>query len=206
LSVFQSSDKAVKSRLLIVRARILDFQRQVKRFGKWIVEVIAIIVAERYLNPVIDLLSGHALSANDTALGGIGIVAIIVASVLGVFLAQGSYKWWKAANQALLETRIQSSSGGARRLPQARIEVKDKTFEHQDVLLDGHTWERCTFNSCNLVVGTGDFSLLYSNFSKCQLVPDGIAAQVLRLAYYLYPGIPLKLAPGEVETNKVIRD
>jgi len=68
-------------------------------------ELVLLIIAERMLNPVIDLVSnsltGGPLSKNVLVLGIAGLIVIIVASILGVILAQHAYRWIKAANRAM---------------------------------------------------------------------------------------------------------
>jgi hypothetical protein len=171
----------------------LSFWGNLKKAWKWVIELVLLVIGERLLNPAIDLVSTILASGspprNVLALGLIGIIAIIAATVLGVILAEHAYRWLKAANDALQMTKTGEYPNID---PGKRIQVRGKTFENQDVNLDGYTWMDCKFRKCNIIVKWGDFDLLSNTFDQCRLTAKDGAEGILKAAKVFFPQIPLK--------------
>lgn len=157
--------------------------------------MILVIIVERLLGPTIGLLSTLSTSGSPSErvaiLGVIGIITIIAASILGVILGQHAIGWLRAANHAL--QMIKEGQGQIPHLdPSKRIQVRGKTFENQDVNLDGHTWMDCKFINCNIIVEWGDFDLISNTFDHCRLIAKRGAEGILKVAKVFFPQIPLK--------------
>jgi len=88
----------------------MSFWDNLKKVWKWLVELILLVVGERLLNPVIDLVGSlftkEELSSNVLVLGIVGIIVIISATILGVLLVQRVYRWVKTANEAMQGTKV----------------------------------------------------------------------------------------------------
>lgn len=72
-----------------------------------------------------------------------------------------------------------------------RIKVEHKTFKNEDMYMDGHSWFRCKFINCNIIIERGDFDVIFCNFDKCKLTAKGNAVAILKMAKLFYPQIPL---------------
>jgi hypothetical protein len=179
----------------------LDALRQVKRFVTWIGEIIAIVLAETYLKPVIDLLTGQQITPNTQLFGIIGLISIVIASILGFILAERSYKWLRKANLALhLQSITPSSPEDNRALirkPLALIDVKDQTFRNQDIVMDGKKWTNCKFIGCNMMVETGEFTFIDCSTERCTIALDGRAWILARFMQSWWPQISLIDSNGQ---------
>lgn len=179
----------------------LGFWDNLKKGWKWIAELALLVIGERLLNSVIDLVSspftGESLSNYALALGIGGLITIVAASVLGVLLVQHAYRWIKTANQAMqtVSTRREQQPGQSFNFPVTRIEVKDRIFTNQDIYFDGHSWNKCTFKNCNIIVERGDFDAVYCNFDGCRLTAKGGAIAIIKLGKLFFPQIPV-IEPG----------
>jgi hypothetical protein len=78
--------------------------------------------------------------------------------------------------------------------------VEDRRFENERVVLDGHTYARCTFFRCRLVYSGGLFSAPGSMFSpNCTVELLEAAARTASLLQGLCeasPGIRLQIFPN----------
>jgi len=178
--------------------------------------LVLLVIGERLLNPVIDLagslFTNEQLSSNALVLGTVGIIVIIAATILGVLLVQHAYTWIRAANRAMQGTRVAQEMGQQpsklaedqfSRFPVTRIEVKEKIFVNQDVYLDGHSWNKCTFKNCNIIVERGDFDAVNCTFDSCRLTAKGGAIAILKIAKGFFPQIPIKEpSVGELHQSK----
>lgn len=171
----------------------MSFWDNLKKAWKWVIELVLLVIGERLLNPAMDLVStilaSGSLPKNVFTLGLIGIIAIVAATVLGVILAEHSYGWLKAANHALQMTKTGQYPNID---PSKRIQVRGKTFENQDVNLDGHTWIECKFRNCNIIIQWGDFDLISNTFDGCRLTAKGGAEGILKAIKVFFPQMPLK--------------
>lgn len=69
------------------------------------------------------------------------------------------------------------------------IKRKSKTYESETVLLDGHSFENCTFKNCTLEFrGTDAVSLVGNNIQNCQWSLSGPAALTISFLKGLYQG------------------
>lgn len=76
--------------------------------------------------------------------------------------------------------------------------VREHIFENQEVVLDGHDWQSCSFKNCILTVCTGYFNFSNNHLEKCRLNFSGPAIGVLSMIELFYPG---KLPFGENKPN-----
>jgi hypothetical protein len=78
--------------------------------GQLVLEIVLVAIGERLLNPFLDLIGSvvtQQIPTQSTILfGTAGLVAIVGSTILGVLLLQRLYKWVKAANRAMQETRV----------------------------------------------------------------------------------------------------
>jgi hypothetical protein len=64
---------------------------------------------------------------------------------------------------------------------------ENKTFENQDVLLDGSSFTSCTFKRCAIIYrGTGKVQLKGNNFTDCQWRFDGEAGATLQYLAFMH--------------------
>ena len=67
------------------------------------------------------------------------------------------------------------------------MKVVGLTFEDQEVVMDFHEYERCTFIRCKIVFhGAGAFSLVHNTFSECNWEfrsNAGLTLQVMSAIY-----------------------
>lgn len=78
--------------------------------GALILEIVLVTIGERLLNPFLDLIGSlmtQQIPTRTTVLFGIvGLVTIVGATIVGVFLCQRIYRWVKVANQAMQTIKI----------------------------------------------------------------------------------------------------
>ena len=72
-----------------------------------------------------------------------------------------------------------------------RILVKEQAFTNEDIYLDGHSWDDCTFRDCNIIMERGDFDCINCLFEHCRLSARGGVVAILKIAKLFYPQIPL---------------
>jgi hypothetical protein len=158
------------------------------------VGLISWTIGSRLIEPVLDLVTNpfthQTLTIDVYVFGVLGIVSIVVGSIVGAFLALRVYHWTRAANRAMQRL------GWDRSKRVGRIEVRDKTFENQDVNLDGRTWIGCKFGDCNIIMEYGDFDVISCTFERCRLSARGGAVGILKLAKGFFPQIPLIESSG----------
>ncbi|CAL6700421.1 TPA: hypothetical protein ACNEGM_000210 [Escherichia coli] len=65
--------------------------------------------------------------------------------------------------------------------------IVGKTYENQKVILDGKTYEECSFVSCSIVyTGTGSIGLVNNTFIDCTWSFEGAAANTLQFLSVIY--------------------
>ena len=74
--------------------------------------------------------------------------------------------------------------------PARNVQI-NRTFENQELLLDGFNWIDCTFRNCNFIVERGDFELHDNHITDCKLTFRGNAETIIRTANMFFPQIPL---------------
>jgi len=72
-----------------------------------------------------------------------------------------------------------------------RADVNQKSFVAEDIRLDGYNWTNCTFTRCRIIIAKGDYSLVKNRFDKCELLAEGNAVAILKVAKLFYPIIPI---------------
>jgi len=72
-----------------------------------------------------------------------------------------------------------------------RIKVEHEKFLREDIYLDGHSWFRCTFKNCNIIIERGEYSVIQCDFNGCKLTAKGNAIAILKIAKMFFPQIPL---------------
>jgi hypothetical protein len=66
-------------------------------------------------------------------------------------------------------------------------EFKGKTFENENVILDGNEYVGCTFSNCELVYGaSGDVRIVKSKTLDCHWTFIGAAAKTMRFLGGMY--------------------
>ena len=69
------------------------------------------------------------------------------------------------------------------------MRISEHIFEGQDVTLDFHHFDHCTFKDCRLVVhGFGDFEFLNCDVISCRWHFSGPAAVTMKVLTQLYRG------------------
>ena len=69
------------------------------------------------------------------------------------------------------------------------MRISEHTFEDQDVVLDFHEFDHCTFKNCKVAIhGTGPCSLVSCDFDGCTFGFAGPAANTLQIMTMLYHG------------------
>lgn len=71
----------------------------------------------------------------------------------------------------------------------------EEIIENQDVVLDGYEWFGCSFNNCNIIINTGNFSFKNNSLNSCRLSVGDPAANILSIVELFYPGT-VPFAPG----------
>ena len=67
------------------------------------------------------------------------------------------------------------------------MKFEDKTFDSQDVLLDGNEYINCTFNGCKIIFqGVKGVGLVNPTFDACQWSFDGPAGNTLAFLAMIY--------------------
>lgn len=80
-------------------------------------------------------------------------------------------------------------------------QFKNRTFEDQRMVLDGHEYDGCTFQRCELVYAGGKLpSLTNNNFDQCRWTFDGAAARTLAFLSGMYRGGGKELIEQTFET------
>ena len=77
--------------------------------GELLLEIVLVTIGERLLSPALDLVSGTLAreipTSSTIVYGTIGLVAIVAAAILGVFLLQRLYRWVRTARPAIREMK-----------------------------------------------------------------------------------------------------
>ena len=68
-----------------------------------------------------------------------------------------------------------------------KITVFREMFKGQDIRLDGHHWEDCTFENCNIILEKGYFDIINCNFQNCRLTLDGEAIAIAKVIDMFQP-------------------
>lgn len=69
------------------------------------------------------------------------------------------------------------------------MRIHEHDFENQDIVLDFHQFDHCTFTNCLMIVhGYGDFQLSDSNLIQCRWEFAGPAANAIKAMTILYHG------------------
>ena len=80
------------------------------------------------------------------------------------------------------------------------MRISEHTFESQDVVLDFHEFDHCTFKDCRLTIhGTGIFTLKSCHFVGCTFQFAGPAAMTLQILTSLYHGGFAPVVDGTIE-------
>ena len=58
--------------------------------------------------------------------------------------------------------------------------VSAKTFENEEIRLDGREYDGCTFRNCTIVYGGGNTAIHGNKFHNCKFRFDGSAARTLQ--------------------------
>lgn len=123
----------------------------------------------------------------------------IITIIYGIYVL---YKYRKPQPVLVLGAKEQPTEKLVRSLSHGRrIVVKGKTLKNQDVYLDGHSWVKCHFDGCNIIMERGDFDLISNSFNNCKLTAKGGAEGILKLAKLFFPQIPL-VEPSIKDTDQ----
>jgi hypothetical protein len=69
------------------------------------------------------------------------------------------------------------------------MRISEHVFEAQDVVLDFHQFDHCTFRDCRLIIhGVGAFRLINCDVVECNWHFRGPAAVTMKALGYLYRG------------------
>lgn len=69
------------------------------------------------------------------------------------------------------------------------MRIHEHDFENQDVVLDFHEFDHCTFKNCRMIIhGYGPFSLNNSELGDCRWEFSGPAATAIQAMTMLYQG------------------
>lgn len=67
------------------------------------------------------------------------------------------------------------------------MKISNTTFSNEEVILDFHQYESCTFNQCRFVVlGYGAFALNQCNVNSCEFTFAGPAASTIKTLSSIY--------------------
>lgn len=67
------------------------------------------------------------------------------------------------------------------------MKISNNTFNNEEVVLDFHEYEACTFNNCRFVVlGYGPFALNQCQVTACEFTFAGPAASVVQTMTTIY--------------------
>jgi len=69
--------------------------------------------------------------------------------------------------------------------------VENQTFKNKDIFLDGHSWKKCGFINCNIIIEKGDYDVIDYDFIKSRLSARGNAVAILKVCKMFFPQIPL---------------
>ena len=86
-----------------------------------------------------------------------------------------------------------------------KIPVIEKIFRKEDVYLDGHSWERCLFDNCNIIIERGEFDLINCEFYNCRLTLRGNAIAIAKVLKLFYPDMPIWFADEETKQQVLER-
>jgi len=76
-------------------------------------------------------------------------------------------------------------------MEKTKVPVEGLTFKDQDILFDGHSWKKCTFEACNIILEFGYYDAVGCNFPNCKLTLRGVAQAITQIVQMFYPDMPI---------------
>lgn len=67
-----------------------------------------------------------------------------------------------------------------------------RTLEGISVAVDGYDWVDIKFENCEIILATGDLSMVDCSFNNCRLTVQGRAEAVARIVALFMKGQPIK--------------
>ena len=93
--------------------------------------------------------------------------------------------------QDLAGMKMIPKKGGDQIMKSNKIPVRNQTFKNEDIYLDGHSWFKCKFHNCNIIIERGEFDVVQCEFQDCKLTAKGNAISMLKIVKLFFPQIPL---------------
>jgi len=86
-----------------------------------------------------------------------------------------------------------------------KIPVTEKIFRNEDIYLDGHSWKRCLFYNCNIIIERGEYDLIECEFHSCRLTLRGNAIAIAKVLKLFYPDMPIWFSNEETKQQVLER-
>lgn len=74
-----------------------------------------------------------------------------------------------------------------------KINYRNKTFEREQVFLDGHSFRNCHFKGCLIILEFGDTEISGCRFENCKLMLKGNAHKIAKIIKTFTGESPLKV-------------